>query len=54
MQQTLELKVYPNKINDFDFIKDICRKKLKSQWGDFDFQIRKKSIDARQKRPFSY
>lgn len=52
MQQTLELKVYPNKINDFDFIKDICRKKLKSQWGDFDFQIRKKSIDARQKRPF--
>lgn len=51
MQKEIELAVIPEKINDLDFIKKECAKKLNLDFKRIrDIKIRKRSIDARSKK----
>lgn len=53
MIQTVEVKIFPNKINDQDFIKDKIHQLLKTKTSQIkDIILTKKSIDARGKRPY--
>ncbi len=49
----VEIKVYPDKIDNIDHLKDKCKKKLRiNQDQEITIQVVRKSIDARFKRPF--
>jgi uncharacterized FAD-dependent dehydrogenase len=51
MQKEIELAVIPEKINDLDFLKKECAKKLTIDFKRiYGIKIRKRSIDARSKR----
>jgi hypothetical protein len=53
MIKEVEIKVWPDKINDEDHIKKLVAERLKLlPTQDFNFEIVKRSIDARKKRPF--
>jgi uncharacterized FAD-dependent dehydrogenase len=49
----LEVKLFPDKLNNSDYIKSLIFQQIKSHRPkDFTYIIRKRSIDARGKRPF--
>ncbi|MBK9254336.1 MAG: FAD-dependent oxidoreductase [Saprospiraceae bacterium] len=53
MVRQVEVKIFPDKINDETFIRNLVSTQLRIRSGQpFELVLKKKSIDARGKRPF--